>query len=86
MFKLVKYFIKQTLIAFFVKNEKYIVQKQIVKNNKTLEKVEFEFNEEDFINFIKSCFIENTQTYVSTIIDTFNQGVVDSCVILNIKN
>jgi len=79
MFRLVKYFIKQTLIAFFVKNEKYILQKQIVKNDKILEKTEFEFNEEEFIIFLKSCFIENTQTYVSTIIDTFNQGVVDSC-------
>ena len=79
MFKLAKYFIKQTLLSFFKKGDNYLVQKQIVKNNKILEKVEFEFNEAELKQFIKSCFIENTQTYISTIIDTFNQGVVDSC-------
>ena len=79
MFKLAKYFIKQTILSFFKKGDNYLVQKQIVKNNKILEKVEFEFNEAELKQFIKSCFIENTQTYISTIIDTFNQGVVDSC-------
>ena len=79
MFKLIQYFIKETLIAFYKTKDKYIVQKREVKNNKILSSENFEFEEEEFINFINSCFIENTQTYVSTIIDTFNQGIVDSC-------
>ena len=79
MFKLIQYFIKETLVAFYKNKDKYIVQKRVVKNNNILSSENFEFEEEEFIKFINSCFIENTQTYISTIIDTFNQGVVDSC-------
>ena len=79
MFKLIQYFIKETLIAFYKTKDKYIVQKKEVKNNKILSSENFEFKEKEFIKFINSCFIENTQTYISTIIDTFNQGIVDSC-------
>jgi len=79
MFKLIHHFIKETLISFYKSKDKYNVQKRIIKHNKTLSQEEFIFEEDEFIDFIKTCFIENTQTYVSTIIDTFNQGCVDSC-------
>ena len=74
-----QFFVKETLVSFYQEHEVYKVQKRIVKNNKTLSEEYFEFSEEEFLSFIKSCFIENTQTYISTIIDTFNQGCVDSC-------
>ena len=79
MFRLIQHFIKETLISFYFEKEKYIVQKRIVKNEEVLSQEEFSFDEEELKNFINSCFMENTQTYVSTIIDTFNQGCVDSC-------
>jgi len=79
MRKLISYFIKETLVAFYKIGDKFVVQKQIIKNSKILSTEDFEFNEEEFLKFINSCYIENTQTYISTIIDTFNQGCVDSC-------
>jgi len=79
MFKLINYFIKETLIAFYKIKDKYIVQKIIVKKGEVLSKEDFEFSEDEFLSFLKTSFLENTQTYVATIIDTFNQGCVDSC-------
>ena len=79
MFSLTKYFFKQTLISFYKEKDKFIVQKKIIKNNKTLSTEIFEFEDDEFKKFITSSFIDNPQTYISTIIDTFNQGIVNSC-------
>ena len=79
MHRLIKIFLKHTLIAFYKEKDTFLVQKIIIKNKNIISEEEFQFNEEEFLNFIQSCFIENTQTYISTIIDTFNQGCVDSC-------
>jgi len=79
MYRLVKYFLKTTFISFYQEKKQFIVQKRVVKNENILSQEEFKFEENEFLTFIKSCFIENTQTYISTIIDTFNQGCVDSC-------
>jgi len=79
MFRLIQHFIKETLISFYFEKDSYKVQKRVVKHGNILSQEEFSFNEDELKNFINSCYIENTQTYVSTIIDTFNQGCVDSC-------
>ena len=47
------------------------------KNNIELPK-EFE-NKKDLINYIRTITEDNPQTYVSTLIQTQNQGVVPSC-------
>ena len=74
-----KSLLKKTFISFYKKDNKFYTQKQIVKRDKILSQEESELEEEEFIKFIKSAFIENTLTYISTIIDSFNQGIVDSC-------
>jgi len=79
MFKIINKFIKETLVAFYIYDNRFFAQKQITKNGQVLEKEDFEFSKEEFLEFIQNCFVENTQTYVSTIIPSFNQGVVDSC-------
>ncbi len=75
----IKSFFKQNFISFYIKDNKFHTQKQTIKRGKVLAKEEFEFEEEEFLNFIKSSFIDTTLTYISTIIDSFNQGCVDSC-------
>ena len=80
MFSIVKRFIKTTFISFYKEKELFYTQKLIIKNNKVINKIEENFeNEDDFIKFIKLALIENTQTYISTIIKTYNQGCIDSC-------
>jgi len=82
MFKLNKLktlFFKETFIAFYKENDNFLVQKKVVKNEKVIEEINNSLNEEELIEFINKAFIENTQTYISTIIDSFNQGIVDSC-------
>jgi len=80
MFSITNLFIKKTLIAFYQENSVFYAQKIDIKNNKIIEKKEQSFeNEEEFLEFIKSSLIENTQTYISTLITTYNQGCMDSC-------
>jgi len=79
MFKLIKYFFKETLISFYQEKDKFFVQKRVIKKEKILSEEIFEFEKDEFLKFINISFMENTQTYISTIIDTFNQGIVNSC-------
>ena len=76
----VQNFIKTTLIAFYKQNDIFKVQKISIKRGEIIkvENLEFQLDDE-FIKFINTSLMENTQTYISTIIDTFNQGCVDSC-------
>jgi hypothetical protein len=80
MFSITNLFIKKTLIAFYQEENIFYTQKITIKNNKIIQKEEQSFEDEDeFLQFIKSSLIENTQTYISTIITTYNQGCMDSC-------
>jgi hypothetical protein len=84
MFSFIRVFlkslIKYTFIAYYQENEIFYVQKIIIKNKKIIEKENKTFEkEEEFLDFIKLSLIENTQTYISTIITNYNQGCLDSC-------
>jgi hypothetical protein len=79
MFKLKNLFFKETFISFYIENDTFYVQKLIIKNSKTIYKEYFKQNRDEFVELVNNSFIENTQTYISTIIPTFNQGLVDSC-------
>jgi len=80
MFSIIKLFIKKTFISFYREQNKFYTQKIVIKKDKILEKSETIFEkEEEFINFIKTSLLENTQTYISTIIMNYNQGCLDSC-------
>ena len=80
MFSIIKFFIKKTFISYYIEDDIFYTQKIIVKNDKIIEKYEDKFkNEEEFLKFIKISLIENTQTYISTLIMTYNQGCLDSC-------
>ena len=73
-------FVKKAFLSFYEDNEKYKLFIQIIKNDKILksEKKEFENKKElkETINEFKEDYPQN---YISTIIDTINQGVVPSC-------
>jgi len=72
-------FIKKQFISFY-KEEEYKVILQEVKNKKILFTEEKIFEEKkEFIKFIKDKINENPQTYISTVLLTFNQGVIGSC-------
>jgi hypothetical protein len=74
-----KKFIKQQFISFYY-DEKYKLLYEIYKNNNLLEENRFEFEEKkELLKKIKELSSEIPQTYVSTIIQTINQGVVPSC-------
>jgi len=80
MFSIIKFFIKKTFIAYYIEDDIFYTQKIIIKNDKIIEKYEEQFeNEEEFLKFIKTSLLENTQTYISTLITTYNQGCLDSC-------
>jgi len=72
-------FIKKVYISFY-KDENYKFLLEIKKNNKLLstEKEEFE-EKKELIEKIESIFENYTQVYISTIIDSINQGVIPSC-------
>ena len=71
--------IKKAYISFY-EDEKYFLQIDIIRNKKTITsyKKEFETKEELFkeIEDIKEDY---AQYFISTIIDTINQGVIPSC-------
>ena len=77
---ILKKLIKINFIAFIRDGATILAQKVVAKNNKILHTENLSFDEEEeFENFIKKSFIENTQTYVSTTINSLAQGCVDSC-------
>ena len=78
--KLTTLFFKKTFISFYKENQVFYINKQIIQNNKILSNDNLSFEkEEEFLKFISDSSIENTQTYISTLIDNFNQGIIDSC-------
>jgi hypothetical protein len=80
MFSVIKSFIKTTFIAYYKEDKYFYVQKIIVKRDKIIEKDNRTFeNEKEFLDFINISLIENTQTYIATIIMNYNQGCIDSC-------
>ena len=76
---LIEKFIKRQFISFY-KDNNYNLIFEIVKNKKIIESEKKEFKEKkDLENFIKEKINENPQTYISSILLTINQGVIDSC-------
>jgi len=72
-------FIKKQFISFYVEDE-YKTLLQIVKNKKILFTEEKTFEEKkEFEKYVLKALEENPQTYVSTVLLTFNQGVMNSC-------
>jgi len=71
---------KPNLIAFYKDEDIYKVLNEQYKKNDIIfsETKEFE-NKKDLINYIHTITEDNPQTYVSTLIQTQNQGVVPSC-------
>ena len=74
-----KKFFKKQFISFYF-DEKYKLLLEHVKNNKIIDSIEKEFEEKkDIEKFIKEKIDEIPQTFVSTILQTLNQGTIDSC-------
>ncbi|ACM93182.1 hypothetical protein NAMH_0264 [Nautilia profundicola AmH] len=75
-----KILFKPNLIAFYKEDDIYKLLNEQYKKNKLLfsEIKEFD-NKKDLKNYIDSVIEDNPQTYVSTIIESQNQGVVPSC-------
>jgi len=74
-----KKFFKKQFISFYF-DEKYKLLLEHVKNNKIIDSIEKEFEEKkDIEKFIKEKIDEIPQTFVSTILQTLNQGAIDSC-------
>jgi hypothetical protein len=72
-------FIKRQFISFY-RDDYYILLFEIVKNKKVIESEKKEFKEKkDLEKFIKEKIDENPQTYVSSVLLTLNQGIIDSC-------
>jgi hypothetical protein len=74
-----KKFIKRQFISFYY-DENYKLLYEIYKNNKLLKENSFEFEEKkELIKKIKELSEEIPQTYISTIIQTENQGIIPTC-------
>jgi len=72
-------FIKKAYISFY-EDDKFFLQIDIVKNKKVIssEKKEFE-KKEDMLKEILNIKEDYSQYYISTFIQTINQGVIPSC-------
>jgi len=76
---LLKRFVKQQFVSFY-HDEKYKLLTQIYKNSKLLEENSFEFEEKkELQQKINSLLQEIPQTYVSSVIQSINQGVIPTC-------
>ena len=75
----VEKFIKKAYISFY-KNEKYHFFCEIKKNKKIIETFKKDFEEKnDLEKEILNIQDDYAQYYISTIIDTINQGIVPTC-------
>jgi len=75
-----KRFIKQQFVSFYY-DEKFKLLTQIYKNSKLLEETLFEFEKKNALKEKINSLLNNIpQTYVSTIIESVNQGVVPTCI------
>ena len=79
MFSIIEFIIKRVFISFVIEDNKFHTKKIVIKNSKIIQEEENIFTEEDFLKYIKLALLENTQTYISTIIYTYNQGCLNSC-------
>jgi hypothetical protein len=72
-------FFKKQFISFY-KDENYNLLFETIKNKKVIESEKKEFEEKkDLEKFVKEKIEENPQTYVSSVLLTLNQGVLNSC-------
>ena len=73
-------FIKKAFISFYKENEKYKLLIEIIQNNSVIKSQTKEFNKKkelkETINEIKEDY---PQHFISTLLQTINQGVVPSC-------
>jgi len=75
-----KRFIKQQFVSFYY-DEKFKLLTQIYKNSKLLEETIFEFEKKNALQEKINSLLNNIpQTYVSTIIESVNQGVIPTCI------
>ncbi len=75
----VEKFIKKAYVSFY-KNNKYRFYCEIKKNDKTIDSFSKEFEDKkDLENEIENIKEDYAQYFISTVIDTINQGVIPSC-------
>ena len=74
-----KRFIKQQFVSFYY-DEKYILLIQIYKNNKLLNEISIEFQDKKELKE-KITYLSKRipQTFISTVIQTNNQGIIPTC-------
>ena len=73
-------FIKKAFVSFYENNEKYTLLIEIIKNNKLIESEKKELNSKKELNkLIRDLKEDYPQNYISTILQTINQGVIPSC-------
>ena len=76
---LIEKFIKKIFISFYC-DEKFYLYAEIIRNNNKIKSFKKEFEEKkELENEIKNLSEDYTQYYISTIIDSINQGVVPTC-------
>ncbi len=75
----VEKFIKTLYISFY-KDEEYKLLCEIKKNNKTIESLKEEFDsKEKFIESINTYLEDYARVYISTFVNSINQGIIPSC-------
>ncbi|QCT95282.1 hypothetical protein FE773_08775 [Caminibacter mediatlanticus TB-2] len=76
---MLKKIFKKQFISFYY-DEKYKLILEHVKNKKTLDSIEKEFDDKQKLEkFVEEKLDDNPQTYISTTLLSLNQGVMDSC-------
>lgn len=77
--KIKKKLIKIDLISYYLKDEIYYVLKNRLKNDELIEIEKNEFSKDELANYIRESLAKNSFTYISTYVNSVNQGVVNSC-------
>ena len=77
--KIKKKLIKIDLISYYLKDEIYYVLKNRLKNDELIEIEKNEFSKDELENYIRESLAKNSFTYISTYVNSVNQGVVNSC-------
>ena len=73
-------FIKKAFISFYEDEKKYKILIEIIKNSKLIESEKKILNSKKELNkIIKDLKEDYPQHYISTLLETINQGVVPSC-------
>ncbi len=72
-------FIKKVYISFYF-DEKYKFLCEIQRNQKIIDTIKKEFDDkESLVNEINNILEDYTQVFISTFVNTINQGVIPSC-------